>query len=101
MKESYMKILAKYHDPKSCVINRKVDGEALTGAQVGRVLSSEIKVNQGADVVDVTETNTKIGVMASLSLTLRSRRPLACLDTLYTRTGRPNYSPLMVKRSAA
>lgn len=51
MKESYVKVLAKHYDPESCVINRKANDEALTGAHAGRVLSSEIKYNQGADVV--------------------------------------------------
>lgn len=101
MKESYMKVLARHHDPESCVINRKAYGEALTGAHAGRVLSSEIKCNQGAHVVELTEGNTKICVMASTFLTLRSRRPLACMETLYTRTGRPNYPSLMVRRGAA
>ncbi len=101
MKESYMKVLAKHHDPESCVINRKVYGEALTGAHIGRVLSSEIRCYQGADTVVLVEGNIMIRDTASVSLTLRSRRPLACMETLYTRTGRPNYSPLMVKRSVA
>ena len=36
---------------KSCAGRRKVAGEALTGAQAGRILSCEIYVVRGADAV--------------------------------------------------
>jgi hypothetical protein len=42
MKESHRKGLANHPDPESCVANRKVAIEALTGAHAGRVLSCEI-----------------------------------------------------------
>jgi len=53
MKESYRKGVANHPDPKSCVGHREVAGEALTGAQAGRVLSCEIPDVRGADVVPV------------------------------------------------
>ena len=42
MKESYRKGIANHPDPESCVGRREAAGEALTGAQAGRVLSCEI-----------------------------------------------------------
>src|SRR5437667_2691691 len=42
MKESYGEGLAIHTDPESCVIARKGEGEALTGARAGWVLSREI-----------------------------------------------------------
>lgn len=42
MKESYGEGLAIHTDPESCVIARKGEGEALTGARAGRVLSRDI-----------------------------------------------------------
>ena len=51
MKESYRKGIANHPDPESCVCRRKAAGEALTGAQAGRVLSCEINYVRGADDV--------------------------------------------------
>ena len=42
MKESYVEGLANHGGPESCVCNREVAGEALTGESVGWVLSREI-----------------------------------------------------------
>jgi RNA-directed DNA polymerase len=41
MKESYVEGLAAHSGPESCVVVRKVKGEALTGVRAGRVLSRE------------------------------------------------------------
>jgi hypothetical protein len=51
MKESHGKGVANHPDPESCGGHRKVDGEALTGAQAGRALSCEINIVRGADAV--------------------------------------------------
>jgi len=51
MKEPYRKGVANHPDPESCVGHREVAGEALAGAQAGRVLSCEIPDIRGADVV--------------------------------------------------
>jgi RNA-directed DNA polymerase len=45
MKEPYQKGLANHLDPQSCAGDRKVPGEALTGAHAGQPLSSEILVS--------------------------------------------------------
>jgi RNA-directed DNA polymerase len=51
MKESNTEGVATHGDPESCVNDREVVGEALTGARAGRVLSREIRVPRGADAV--------------------------------------------------
>ena len=52
MKESYVKGLANHNDPESCGGARKSDGEALTGARAGRVLSRESSRTRDADLVE-------------------------------------------------
>ena len=52
MKESYVKGLANHNDPESCGGARKSDGEALTGARAGRVLSRESSRTRDADSVE-------------------------------------------------
>ena len=44
MKESYGEGVASHTDPESCVVDRKADGEALTGARAGRVWNREMKL---------------------------------------------------------
>ena len=51
MKESYGKGVANHADLESCAVGRKASLEALTKACAGQVLSREIKLLQGADVV--------------------------------------------------
>jgi|SRR5271166_2911029 len=59
MKEPYGEGLASHTGSESCVWNsRKAAREALTGAQVGRVLSREMYRNQSADAVALAEGNT-------------------------------------------
>ena len=55
MKEPYGEGLASHTGPESCTYSRKAVREALTGAQVGRVLSREMYLNQSADVVRIAE----------------------------------------------
>ena len=52
MKESHRKDPASHPDPESCVDDRKVAGEALTGAHAGQPSSCEITVLRGADAVN-------------------------------------------------
>jgi RNA-directed DNA polymerase len=51
MKEPHIKGLATHGDLESCVGAREGDGEALTGACTGSVLSREMNIVRGADVV--------------------------------------------------
>ena len=47
MKESHGEGVAIHSDPESCAGAREGDGEALTGARAGRVLSREIDLTPG------------------------------------------------------
>lgn len=49
MKVPYREDVATHSAPESCVRPRKVPHEALTGASVGRVLSSEMMIERDAD----------------------------------------------------
>ena len=53
MKESYDEGLESHVGPESCVTVCKGRCEALTGVRAGRVLSREMLLDQGADVVMV------------------------------------------------
>lgn len=92
MKVSYSKDLANHADPELCGRGRKAAFEALVGAYIGRVLSLE-KVFQSANVVQITEGNTTIGIRARRCWTLRGRRPRACVEVSCTETGRPRWKP--------
>jgi hypothetical protein len=48
MRESCGEGLANHTDPESCAMARKDQGEALTGARAGRVLSREIFQRSGS-----------------------------------------------------
>src|SRR2546425_2651915 len=89
MKASHRKGVATHPDPESCVASREAAIEALTGAHVGRVLSCEIIASGVPTSYHVTEGHTAAGAIARLARTLRSLRPLACLDTPRARTRRP------------
>jgi RNA-directed DNA polymerase len=54
MKESYGEDLASHTDPESCTVDRKGGCEALIGACTGGLLSREIILVRGADVVSVS-----------------------------------------------
>src|SRR4029434_8687301 len=54
MQESYGEDRASHTDPESCTIVRKGGREALTGACAGGLLSREIILIRGADVVSVS-----------------------------------------------
>ena len=94
MKEPYKKGVATHLDPESCAGRRKVMGEALTGALVGWVLSSEIRLVRGADVLESTEGNTARIVTARSVPAPRSRRPHARKETPCARTERLHGRPI-------
>src|ERR1700736_1409485 len=79
MKESHRKDLARHRDPESCGGGRKADGEALTGAHAGRVLSCEITSSGVPTLSTQAEGNTTGGapgkslVDPAQSKTLRMR----------------------------
>lgn len=53
MKEPDVEGIASHDGPESCVTDREVRDEALTGVRAGRVLSREIRFSGGADVVSL------------------------------------------------
>src|ERR1700741_192813 len=98
MKESHRKGVATRPDPESCVLARKGWGEALTGAHAGRVLSCETIATRVPTPLGEVEGHIPAGAKASLRGTLRSRRPLACMETPRARTGRPHSRPPRIVR---
>src|SRR6266496_6647331 len=98
MKESYRKGVATRPDPESCVASRKATTEALTGAHVGRALRCEIIAFGVPTSYHVTEGHTAPGAIASLTRTLRSLRPQACMNTPRARTGRPRRHASRMRR---
>jgi hypothetical protein len=90
MQESHRKGVAIHPDPESCVVAREGAIEALTGAHAGRVLSCETIATGMPTLFSKAEGHTCAGAIASRRATPRSLRPLACMDTPRTRTGRPH-----------
>ncbi len=94
MKEPYGEGLASHTGSESCAWNsREAAREALTGAQVGRVLSREMYANQSADAVRTSGRQHQRMREREHSLdSARSETP-ACLETSRARTGRPRQCP--------
>ena len=88
MEELHVEGLASHDDPKSCAGTRKDDGEALTGAHAGWVLSAEIGLSGVPTPFSLVEGETLPCEIASVAATLRRRRPHACVEPLSTGTGR-------------
>ena len=93
MKESYRKGVAIHPGPESCMASRKTAIEALTGVHAGRVLSCEIIATGVPTSFSMAEGNIGGCVIASIRWTPRSLRPLACIETPRTGTGRPHRRP--------
>ena len=75
MQVHYGEGVAIHTGPKPCAGLRKGVGEAPVGECIGQPLSREILVNQGADVVPLTEGEMGRRGNASICLTLRGLRP--------------------------
>jgi hypothetical protein len=58
-RNSHIEGLATHDDPESCGHAREDVSEALTGAHAGRVLSREIEIVPGAEVVSGAEGTTR------------------------------------------
>ena len=93
MKEPHIEGVATHDDPESCVGDRKVDGEALTGAHAGWVLSREINETRVPTLLSEAEGHTGRRNNASACPTLRGRRPQARVETSCTGTGRSSGRP--------
>jgi hypothetical protein len=70
----YSEGLATHTDPESCVHDREVMGEALTGERIGQPLSGENSL-WGADALEESEGNMGRGDSASACTTPRRPRP--------------------------
>jgi hypothetical protein len=79
---------ANHIGPESCVSDREVWGEALTGEAVGQVLSHVTKQVRDADAFCVAEGNTVGCAIASATPVPRGRRPWHVAETSCTGTGR-------------
>jgi RNA-directed DNA polymerase len=58
MKESYGEGVAHHTGPESCAVDRKVKGEALTGARTGQPLSGEINLSGTPTLLSEAEGHT-------------------------------------------
>ena len=93
--------LANHSDPESCAVTREGGREALTGAGVGRVQSSETNYEQVADALQVCGRQHWVTVHARCPQDLRSRRPLARTEAYCAEAGRSHVWPRrMAMRSA-
>jgi RNA-directed DNA polymerase len=68
MQESHRKDLASHPDPESCGGDRKIVGEALTGAHAGQPLSCEIRQSGVPTPFPEAEGNTSDGVIGKPSV---------------------------------
>ena len=68
MRELCIEGVATHDDPESCVGVREGEGEALTGARVGRAIEPRNQTNRGADAVDGAEGHAGGSATRELSL---------------------------------
>lgn len=87
MKEPHIKGIAIHDDPESCVGDRKVAGEALTGARMGTVLSREIRQTRAPTLLSEAEGHMPAVAKARQQTALRGRRPVARTEPSCARTG--------------
>ena len=92
---------ADHIGPESCVSDREVWGEALTGEAMGQVLSHVTKHVRDADAFCVAEGNTEGCAIASAPPVPRGQRPWHVTDTFCTGTGRSHGWPSVKGRSAS
>jgi hypothetical protein len=106
MKVSYVEGLASYGGPESCVYNREVVGEALTGGRTGRVLSCVIHAlsreawdDRGAEVVESHRRPHRVCRIGEAGKDpAQSQTPRMCASTLIGNREIPR--PSVVRREA-
>lgn len=108
MRVQYGKGLASHPGPESCVPAREgrrscngFGGEALTGEDVGKVLSPEIKNTGLPTPCKEAEGNIGWRVIASANRSPRGLRPLACVEAPCARTGRSHVYLLEMAKQVA
>lgn len=77
MQEPHTEGVAIHGVPESCTGGREAEGEALTGARTGEVLSREILDSREPTLFNEAEGHTDGSVIASCNLSFRGRRPSA------------------------
>ncbi len=92
MEVSHDEGLANRIGPESCGFVSNGIAEALTGERMGRVLSREILIFQGADDVGHSEGNTLHVAIARHGGTLRGRRPWHVWKLFAREPGDPMFS---------
>ena len=94
MKESYGEGVANHTGPESCVANRKVGIEALTGEIAGQGIEPRNILDSGTPTPWCqAEGNIRRIVNARCNGVPRGRRPWARKDTSRTGTGRSRVRP--------
>ncbi|NJK88746.1 MAG: group II intron reverse transcriptase/maturase [Myxococcales bacterium] len=84
MKESYTEGLATHGDPESCATDCKAEGEALTGARTGSVLSREIRQSGAPTPLTEAEGNMTRGRQREPSVSpARSETRRTCGTSLH------------------
>ena len=95
MEEPYVEGLATHGDPESCAGSREDVGEALTGAQAGRVLSRENTCTSGVLTVWTCWKATSAGSPSRDSAGPHAVGDLAhACEALRTGTGRSQGCPI-------
>jgi hypothetical protein len=92
---------ADHIGPGSCVSDREVWGEALTGEAMGQVLSHVTLSVRDAGAFRVAEGNTTRRAIASAASVPRGLRPWHVADTSCTGTGRSHVWPSEKGRPAS
>jgi hypothetical protein len=86
---SYGEGLASHSGPESCVCDRKVVDEALTGGAASRDIEPRKPLKeQDASAVDASEGQYRTNRTGKVIRVLRGRRPRARAQAFYTGTGR-------------
>ena len=89
MKVPHVEVLAKHNGPESCGGYGNIAAEALTGENVGGLLSSEITSIRVPTLWPDGEGNISHSVIASCGRTCAESKNLACVEAFCTRIGRP------------
>ena len=92
MKESYTEGLATRGGPESCAVFREDEGEALTGARAGRVLSREMHIRDTDAVTSGGRQHRGRRYRKTSSSPARSETP--CTYGTYLRENRESCGPL-------
>jgi len=94
MKVPHVEVLAEHSGPESCGGYGNIAAEALTGENVGGLLSSEITTIRVPTLLPDGEGNICDSVIASCCRTRAESKNLACVEAFCTRIGRPVNPPV-------